>query len=373
MVIGLSTVSGVSYGGLVYYRNMIPALARVDKKNNYIIFIHSDQYMDLNVEQHNFKFIKLNKLYKKQAFRFIWEQLILPFQIKYYGIDVFFTAKNLNVFLSSSKTVIAIRNMEPFFYQFYKNRIKLNIISSIRKLLTIISMKKASRIIAPSLFVKTYIRNKFPYIKNRIDVVYNGNPVTQITRNNIDNTNSNYLLTSSKFVSYANQLSLLKAYNYLIKNMNKVPELWFAGGVHDKNYFNTVTTYINDNNLNNRVRILGLLEHKSLINIYSNAIAFIFPSTLEACPHTLIEVMSCQIPMAVSNYDPMPEICGKAAIYFDPYNEKEIASSIQKLLTNTKLRKNLKKNSQKQSELFDWDISASTLINIIVDSSINQL
>ena len=23
-----------------------------------------------------------------------------------------------------------------------------------------------------------------PYIKNRIDVVYNGNPVTQITRNN---------------------------------------------------------------------------------------------------------------------------------------------------------------------------------------------
>ena len=112
MVIGLSTVSGVSYGGLVYYRNMIPALARVDKKNNYIIFIHSDQYMGLHLDQDNFKFIKLNKLYKKPIFRFFWEQLILPFQINYYGIEVFFTAKNLNILLAASKTVVSIRNIK---------------------------------------------------------------------------------------------------------------------------------------------------------------------------------------------------------------------------------------------------------------------
>ena len=228
-------------------------------------------------------------------------------------------------------------------------------------------MKKASLIIAPSFYVKKYIRKKFPYIKKRIDVIYNGNPLMRLPKNNLD-INKEYILTASKFVSYANQLNLLKAYNYLInKNITGVPDLWFAGGVHDINYYNAIISYINDNNLNNRVKILGLVDHKDLVDLYVNSTAFIFPSTLEACPHTLIEVMTCQIPMAVSNFDPMPEICGKAAIYFNPYNQKEIANSIIELITNTKLRKKLKDYSLKQSKLFNWDFSASSLVNTLVN------
>ena len=110
-----------------------------------------------------------------------------------------------------------------------------------------------------------------------------------------------------------------------------------------------------------------MVDHKDLVDLYVNSTAFIFPSTLEACPHTLIEVMTCQIPMAVSNFDPMPEICGKAAIYFNPYNQKEIANSIIELITNTKLRKKLKDYSLKQSKLFNWDFSASSLVNTLVN------
>ena len=36
----MSTLSGVSYGGKVYYQNLIPALAKVDKVNKYVIFIY---------------------------------------------------------------------------------------------------------------------------------------------------------------------------------------------------------------------------------------------------------------------------------------------------------------------------------------------
>ena len=86
------------------------------------------------------------------------------------------------------------------------------------------------------------------------------------------------------------------------------------------------------NNLNEKIQMLGLVEHSELINLYNDCYGFIFQSTLEACPHTLIEVMSLGIPMAVSNYDPMPEICGDSAIYFPPYDEIGISNSIERLL-----------------------------------------
>ena len=113
-----------------------------------------------------------------------------------------------------------------------------------------------------------------------------------------------------------------------------------------------------------KVKILGLVEHSKLIELYFNATAFIFPSTLEACPHTLIEVMSCQVPMAVSNINPMPEICKDAAIYFNPIKKDEIAQSIKRLLFDDKLRIQLSNASLKRVRFFDWDKSAERLVKI---------
>jgi glycosyltransferase involved in cell wall biosynthesis len=229
-------------------------------------------------------------------------------------------------------------------------------------------MIKAHKIIAVSNFTKNYISNKFPNIKNKLYVVYNGNPVLIKSNNLYNNGNDKFILTASKFVSYANQLSLLKGYNYLNHNMNSLPPLWIAGGIHDRYYFEKVESYIAENKLTKKVKILGLVDHSELIGLYLKAAAFIFPSTLEACPHTLIEVMACQVPMAVSNFEPMPEICTNAAIYFNPYSEKEIAQSIHRLLTDKKLRKDLSKSSLSRSRFFNWDLTAKSLVKIFESS-----
>ena len=147
--------------------------------------------------------------------------------------------------------------------------------------------------------------------------------------------------------------------------MQNIPPLLLAGGIHDKRYFEKIKNYIANNKLTEKVKILGLVEHSKLIELYSNAFAFIFPSTLEACPHTLIEVMACQVPMAVSNLDPMPEICNDAAIYFNPYKKEEIALSIQQLLLDNKLRTQLSKASLRRARFFNWNKSAEELVKIL--------
>ena len=90
-------------------------------------------------------------------------------------------------------------------------------------------MIKAHKIIAVSEFTKKYLINNYPHIKRKLHVVYNGNPVSIKKSNNykkIIDVKGKYILTASKFVTYANQLSLLKGYNYLNIQMNNIPPLW---------------------------------------------------------------------------------------------------------------------------------------------------
>jgi glycosyltransferase involved in cell wall biosynthesis len=367
MKIGLSTLSGISYGGITFFSNLIPALERIDKSNDYIIFTTKEGKEKFQNSNEKFRYIIVSEIVRNVLMRFFWEQFVLPFRLKKMSIDVYYTAKNINIFLSPVKTVIAIRNMEPFFYKKYSNNIFLNIVSSMRNYLTRISMIKAHKIIAVSEFTKKYIKNNYPHIKHKLHVVYNGNPVSLKSQNKQKRINIKvkYILTASKFVTYANQLSLLKGYNYLNHHGVNLPPLWMAGGVHDKTYFNKVNTYIINNKLTEKVKILGLVDHSELIKLYLNATAFIFPSTLEACPHTLIEVMACQVPMAISNLDPMPEICNDAAIYFNPFKKEEIAQSIKRLLFEDKLRMQLSEASLKRARFFNWEKSAEALVEVL--------
>ncbi|SVE58348.1 uncharacterized protein METZ01_LOCUS511202, partial [marine metagenome] len=228
MKIALSTLSGISYGGVTFYINLIPALSRADISNQYIIFSTKKGNQLFGINNRNFKCVIVNNIVKYPIFRFFWEQCVLPFKLKKMNIDIYYSAKNINILFSPVKTIIAIRNMEPFFYKQYINRLSLNIYSFLRYYFTRISMIRANKIIVVSEYTKKYLGQNYPNIKHKLHLVYNGNPVLIESRNNkkIYQVKGDYILTASKFVPYANQLSLLKGYNYLNNQIDDLPPLW---------------------------------------------------------------------------------------------------------------------------------------------------
>ena len=138
-------------------------------------------------------------------------------------------------------------------------------------------MFKADRIIAVSEFAKEYICNQYPDLERKIHVVYNGNPVSvkYQNHNKIINVKGKYILTASKYVTYANQLNLLKGYNYLNIQMQNIPPLWLAGGIHDKRYFEKIK--------NNPINVLLALSilismHYFFVNLHDlkNSELFLF-------------------------------------------------------------------------------------------------
>jgi len=363
--IAISTVSGIHYGGATYFRNLIPALAKVDRHNEYHVFIHSGNDLPKTINQKNFYFYEYPGSARSAFMRHFSEQCILPIELRRKKIDIMFTAKNANIFFAPCKTIISIRNMEPLCFRNYENHWILNIFSWLREKVTLISINNADGVIAVSQFVKDYLENILPGIGNNVCIIYNGNSVgkKQLNKSHSGDKHS-FILSASKFVAYANQLNLIEGYSLLYEKNKELPPLWFAGGIHDKTYFNKIKKVINERNLNDKIVFLGLIPHRQLVELYSQADAFIFPSTLEACPQTPIEAMACGVPIASSNVSPMPEICETAAVYFDPYDKNDIAEKLDLVLFDEDLRKYLKKESLERIRFFDWEKIAVEHIRI---------
>lgn len=80
------------------------------------------------------------------------------------------------------------------------------------------------------------------------------------------------------------------------------------------------------------VHYRGAVSHHELPAIYSAADAFIFASSCENLPNTLLEAMSAGLPIACANKSPMPKILGDGGVYFDPEDPEEMAAVLHQFL-----------------------------------------
>src|SRR3972149_8037101 len=79
---------------------------------------------------------------------------------------------------------------------------------------------------------------------------------------------------------------------------------------------------------------LGRLSDPELINLYHNALAFVFPSLIEGFGLPGLEAMSTGLPVIAARASCVPEIYGEAALYFDPYIVTDLVAKIQSILSD---------------------------------------
>lgn len=76
--------------------------------------------------------------------------------------------------------------------------------------------------------------------------------------------------------------------------------------------------------------------------------------------------MKCGTPVVTSNTSCMPEICGDAAIYFDPYNIEQIADKIEMLYKDVDLQAELVKKGIAHANKFTWEKMAKETYDVII-------
>ncbi|MGI9658198.1 MAG: glycosyltransferase family 4 protein [Gaiellaceae bacterium] len=109
------------------------------------------------------------------------------------------------------------------------------------------------------------------------------------------------------------------------------------------------------------VEILGLVPRDKLVRLYQTASALVFPSLYEGFGQPPLEAMACGCPVACSDAAALPEVCGDAARYFDPYDSAAIAEAMDHVLHNTE---EYRARGIVRARGFTWEQAARTHENV---------
>jgi glycosyltransferase involved in cell wall biosynthesis len=86
------------------------------------------------------------------------------------------------------------------------------------------------------------------------------------------------------------------------------------------------------------VRSLGHVPDEHLPGLYAGAQAFVLPSWHEGFGLTCLEAMACGVPVVAARAGALPETCGDAARYADPFDHDDIADQVEAALDDGALR-----------------------------------
>ena len=92
---------------------------------------------------------------------------------------------------------------------------------------------------------------------------------------------------------------------------------------------------------------------------------FVFASSCENMPVTLLEAMAAGLPIACSDRGPMPEILGSVNPYFDPEKPETIADAIQRLIKDDSLRNQASITALEIACNFTWERCATATWKIL--------
>jgi len=111
---------------------------------------------------------------------------------------------------------------------------------------------------------------------------------------------------------------------------------------------------IEQHHLTASVGFAGRVPESQLPSLYRGAQALIFPSLYEGFGLPILESMACGTPVVTSNITAMPETAGGAALLVDPTSADEIAEAMNRVVTDTSLRRQLRDKGLRRATLFQW-------------------
>ncbi len=77
-----------------------------------------------------------------------------------------------------------------------------------------------------------------------------------------------------------------------------------------------------------RFQFLGYVDDKELDQLYHDAYCLVYPSVNEGFGYPPLEAMHYGTPVISSSYCSIPEVCGEASLYFNPFSIEEIQNRL---------------------------------------------
>ena len=168
---------------------------------------------------------------------------------------------------------------------------------------------------------KYLIMSHFPFIKEDLPVMYSTDTVQGIQSHEKIEYGKYYLMVSAnRWIK--NAIRGIMAFDELFSERPSIEGKVVLTGVDSPLFFKYKIRNIH------RFVFEGYVEESRLRALYRNAYLFFYPTLSEGFGYPPLEAMSQGCPVASSYAGAIPEICGDAVLYFNPYSVSEMKARI---------------------------------------------
>lgn len=223
---------------------------------------------------------------------------------------------------------------------------------------------RANRIIAVSQSTKNDLTRLYGVPADRVVVSHLGRPADS------DEKPKNAERPDHEFILFVGHRSAYKNFRFFLISIaerlrrNKKIHLLCAGSAP---LTAAERSLIKSLGLTDQVKHRPVNHEREFRTLYEQALVFAFPSKYEGFGLPLLAALSYGCPVVCAGTGSFPEIAGRAAVYFDPDNESEIADAVFSFVESPDLRRKHRELGRERSPMFSWDRCADRHLEVYND------
>jgi glycosyltransferase involved in cell wall biosynthesis len=342
-------------GTETYLRGLLYGLSRVDSENEYVLFTNRENHGALHVPADGFRKVLCDVAAERKVLRIAFEQAILPWYVKRYGIEVLHSPGYVLPLGARCAHAVTIHDMQYAYYpgNFERARLlywKHFVPLSARKSAVVITVSSSSRDDIVNLLGVPEEKVVVTYEASKFSMNGFGLAMPDETVLMKHGLGEGYILSVASLLPHKNLDRLIEAFSLLAhRTESRLVLVGIKGSA-----LHAVRGAIRGRALG-RVHLMGHVSDAELSALYRNAGAFVLPSLFEGFGIPLLEAMSLGCPVAASHRTAIPEIVGGAGALFDPEDPEAIAGAIQRILSDKGVRDDYIKKGFERAGKFSWD------------------
>ncbi len=332
-------------------------------------FAYAQPYKDINT-LHSSENVKV-KLSGPTLYP-IWEQYILPREIKKDKIDLLHCTSNTAPININVPLIVTIHDIIYLEKQVRNNGVFYQKLGGVYRRWNVPQIaKKASMVVTVSDYERNRIIERLNLPEEKVRTVYNacsshfGNDYGAEELQDF----SKRMNLPERFVLFLGNTDPKKNLPNVIKTLGLLYErkqLDFTLVITDFKIEHLLPLLKEQNNehLLKHIMLIGYVINQELPKLYKLAQLFLYPSLRESFGIPILEAMQCGTPLITSDTSAMPEIAGSGSVLVDPSQPEEIAEKIVRLLNDTEMKAKVIAYGLERVKLFSWRRTTEQMVDI---------
>lgn len=378
-VVVLHAVSAKAGGATTYLQNLVPALSRrMGETGRLIVCAPPATARALGRVPPNVWIVETDVSHRSPIHRLWWDQVILRRLVHREKADVLISSSDFGLLFPPCRQVLLVRN-PLFFSPLYLRRIlphkslpyRLEFL--LRRRWIGLSVRHSDVVVCASQSMLDDLRGFIRFPERKAVVIPFGVSLERFAprQSGPQPPSPLRMLYVSEYSDYKNLTTLLQALRSLAQ---RHPGEFSLTTTMDPNQFRDVeissrakdSSLISEPVLRSHLNLVGSVPYDRIAALYQEHDLFVFPSLAESFGHPLVEAMASGLPIAASDLPICREICGDAALYFNPLDPEDLAAKLLSLRDNRRLRKELgEKGRRRATNRFDWTRYTTALHEIL--------